>query len=368
MPRKKPTTIQIAIIINVVVLIGLIISGLWQQAANKEDVGVEAVEEKVVNIYSYRQPDLINPLLKKFTAETGIKTQVIFAKKGLLERIRIEGQAAPADIILTSDIGILHESADIAQVVLSPVLRARIPAPLRDGGNQWFGLSQRARIAFVSKARVADEALTYLELAQPRFRGRLCMRSGQHPYNIALFAAMLVHLGEADFRAWLAGIKNNLAQNPSGNDRAQVRNVYGGVCDIAIGNTYYMGKMLTNTKQPQQKRWADSVRLIFPAMPASTAREKKGKGGTHINISGMAMAKYAPHPKAALALMEYLVGNEAQQLYAQGNFEYPIVAGLAPAPLVASWGEMIPDTLAMADIAGSRKTASRIVDEINFNE
>ncbi len=341
-------------------------------AQNEGQINERQIEE-VVNIYSYRQPELIAPLLARFTASTGIKTQVIFAKKGLVERVRIEGARSPADIILTNDIGLTRSAADVAQAVIAPLLQARIAAPLRDPNHLWFGLSQRARVAFVSRQRVAQTALSYEELADPQWRGRICMRSGQHPYNVALFAAMLAHLGEAAFTTWLRGVKANLAFAPSGNDRTQVRAIYGGSCDIAIGNTYYMGKMLTNEKNPEQKQWAQAVRLVFLTMPSKAGQEleqelEQKSGGTHVNISGMVMAKYAPHPKRARALMTFLVSDEAQALYAALNFEYPIVPHIAPSPLVASWGNFTPDFLPMRTIAAKRKDAARLVDEVGFND
>ncbi|MBL6642326.1 MAG: extracellular solute-binding protein, partial [PS1 clade bacterium] len=176
--------------------------------------------------------------------------------------------------------------------------------------------------------------------------------------NIALFAAMLDHLGEGEFKHWLGGLKANLAGSPSGNDRAQVRKVYGGACDIAIGNTYYMGKMQTNEKKPEQQAWADAVRIVFPDMP---------RGGAHMNLSGMAMAKHAPNRANAEKLMAFLVSEEAQKIYAEVNFEYPIRADIEPSARVKSWGAFTPDTLALDRIAALRARASEIVDEVSFN-
>ncbi len=237
-------------------------------------------------------------------------------KKGLIERIATEGARSPADIILTVDIGRLHAAREIAQSRIIAAFKSAI-FRLRHAGqdNKWFGLTWRARIAYAAKDRVAENSLAFADLVDPAYRGRICLRSGQHPYNVALFAAMLDHMGEAKFKNWLTGLKANLAAKPSGNDRAQVRKVYGGACDIAIGNTYYMGKMQTNDKKPEQKDWANSVRLIFPTMP---------NGGAHMNVSGMAMAKYAPNRANAQKLMEFLVSREAQEIYAEVNFEYPI--------------------------------------------
>ncbi len=314
---------------------------------------------KVVNVYSYRQPFLVEPLFQKFTAETGIEVKVIFAKKGLIERVKAEGKRSPADIILTVDIGRLQAARDIAQAVNAPVLQKHIPANARGADNKWFGLTWRARIAYASKQRVTESGLSFADLAEPQYRGRICLRSGQHPYNIALFAALIDHMGEAEFKNWLSGLKANLSAKPSGNDRAQVRKIYAGTCDIAIGNTYYMGKMQTNEKQPEQQKWAETVRIIFPDMP---------RGGAHMNVSGMAMAQYAPNRANALKLMQFLVSEEAQKIYADVNFEYPIRQDIAASPQVKSWGDFTADKLSLDRIATLRKRASEIVDEVRFND
>ena len=311
-----------------------------------------------VNVYSYRQPFLVEPLFAAFSEKTGIEVKVIFAKKGLIERVKAEGSRSPADLILTVDIGRLHAAREVAQAVTSPILRNAIPAPARGQDDKWFGLTWRARVAYASKTRIDAKALSFAELADEKWRNRICLRSGQHPYNIALFAALLDHMGEADFRSWLSGLKANLVAKPSGNDRAQVRRVYGGACDIAIGNTYYMGKMQTNEKNPEQKDWADAVTIIFPTMP---------RGGAHMNVSGMAMAKHAPNRANAQELMEFLVSKEAQKIYAQVNFEYPVRTDVAASPLVKSWGDFTADGIALDRIAVLRKRASEIVDEVNFN-
>lgn len=316
--------------------------------------------DQQVNVYSYRQPFLVEPLFDAFTAETGISVKVIFAKKGLIERIEAEASNSPADVVLTTDIANLSQAAEkIAQPVRSAILNQYIPATARSDDDLWFGLTWRARIAYVSKERVSQESLTYAELADEKWRGKICLRSGQHPYNNALFAAILAHLGEAEFRQWLLGLKANLTEKPSGNDRAQVRRVFGGVCDIAIGNTYYMGKMQTNEKNPEQKQWAASVRPVFPLMP---------NGGTHVNVSGMVMAKHAPNQQNAQKLMEFLVSAKAQKIYAEVNFEYPVRQDVAISPLVQSWGHLQADELPMDEIARLRQRASQIVDETGFNQ
>ena len=311
-----------------------------------------------VNIYSSRQPELIDPILQAFTAETGIVANVVFLKKGMLERLRAEGRRSPADVVLTTDIANLDAmvQAGLTQPVSSEVIEANIPAPYRDAAGEWFGLTSRARIIYASKDRVSEGEITsYEQLASPEWQGRICTRSGTHDYNIALTAAYLLQHSEADTEAWLAGIKSNLARAPQGNDRAQVKAIWAGECDIAIGNTYYMGKMLAD---PEQAEWANSVTLIFPTLNGL---------GTHINLSGMAMTASAPNPENALKLMAFLTGDMAQSLYAEANYEYPLNPDVAPSALVASWGDFTPDPTPLTDIAKLRGAALRLVERVDFD-
>ena len=236
-----------------------------------------AAEPGEVNVYSYRQPYLINPLLKEFTDETGIKVNVIYAEKGLIERIQAEGRNSPADLMLTVDVGNLTQATDagIAQPIQSPELDAAIPPAYRAADGLWIGLTRRARVVYASKERVKQDTITYEELADPKWRGKICIRSGQHVYNVALIASMIAAHGEAWTETWLKGVKANLARKPAGDDRLQVKGVYAGECDLAIGNTYYMGAMLKNDKEPEQKEWATRSTFCFPtpaiAAPMSTS-------------------------------------------------------------------------------------------------
>ncbi|MDH3194691.1 MAG: extracellular solute-binding protein, partial [Hyphomicrobiales bacterium] len=287
----------------------------------------------IVNIYSYRQPDLIQPMLDAFTAETGIETQVIFAEKGLEERIRAEGANSPADIILTVDISRLAAAKDIGvtQAVDDPAVTANIPPQYRDEEGHWFGLTMRSRVVFASRERVPQDTITYEELADPKWKGRICTRSGQHVYNIGLFASMVAHHGEAWTEDWLRGVKANLAVKPTGNDRAQAKAVHSGQCDIGLGNTYYVALMRTNEKEPEQKEWAKSIKVLFP---------NAGERGSHVNISGMALAANAPHRATAIKLMAFLASDAAQKLYAETNHEYPVKAGVPVSEMVASFGQL----------------------------
>lgn len=314
---------------------------------------------KEVNVYSYRQPFLIEPLFNKFTEQSGIKVNVVFAKKGLAERLVREGQNSPADLVFTVDIGRLSEvvQKDVVQSVSSDVLSQNIPAQYRDPEGKWFGLTTRTRSIYASKERVnLDDIQTYEDLADPKWKGKICTRSGKHPYNLALIASMISHHGEAETTEWLKGVKANLARKPQGNDRAQVKAIKEGVCDLSLGNNYYYGKMLNNE---EQVAWANAVYLTFP---------NQGDRGTHVNISGMALTKSAPNKENAIKLMEFLTEEVAQTMYSTDNFEYPVNTSVAPSKLLQSWGSFKSDTLSLSDIAKNRKLAAQLVDKVGFDE
>ena len=314
-----------------------------------------------VNIYSYRQPDLIKPLLDEFTKETGITTNVLFLDKGLVERIQAEGANSPADVILTVDISRLTEAKDggVTQPVQNDTINKDIPAQYRDPAGEWFGLTTRGRVVYASKERVPETAITYEELAEPKWKGRICIRDGQHSYNIGLFASMVAHHGAEYTEKWLTGLKNNLARKPDGNDRSQAKAIMAGECDISLGNTYYVGLMMTNEKDPEEKEWAAATKVLFP-----NAADR----GTHVNISGMALAKHAPNKDNAIKLMEFLSSGKAQEIYAEQVFEYPVLPGAKVSDVVASFGEIRPDALPLVDIAANRKTASELVDKVGLND
>ncbi len=311
-----------------------------------------------VNIYSHRQPELVQPLFDAFTKETGITINVAFVDKGMVERLVAEGSRSPADLVMTVDIARLMQVVDagVTQAVSSPVLDGAIPAEFRDPEGHWFGLTSRARVVYAARDRVADgEVTSYEDLADPKWQGRICTRQGTNDYNVALTAAYLAHHGEAETRAWLIALKANLARKPEGGDRDQVKAIWAGQCDISLGNTYYMGEMLAD---PEQTEWADAVRIVFPYFEG---------GGTHMNISGVAMTAAAPHRDAALKLMEFLVSDTAQEIYAETNHEFPIKPGVARSDLVASWGDFTPDSLPLGEIAQLRPAALKLIQEVNFD-
>jgi len=309
-----------------------------------------------VNVYSYRQPFLVEPLFNKFTEQTGIKVNVVFAKKGMAARLAREGELSPADVLLTTDISRLIELHDksLLQAVDSDKLAQAIPDQFRANDDTWFALTTRVRNIYSAK-RLGNVELNYEDLADPKYKGRVCTRSGKHAYNVALVSSMIAEHGEAKTLEWLEGVKANLARKPQGNDRGQVQAIHQNLCDLAIGNSYYFGKMQTNK---DQKVWAEAVNINFP---------NQDNRGAHVNISGIAMAKYAPHVDQAKALMEFLVSEQAQQMYAETNMEYPVRDGVKRSERVASWGDFKADNLALETIAKHRKTALKLIDQAKFD-
>lgn len=324
-------------------------------------ITASAFAEGVVNVYSYRQPQLVEPLFKAFTAKTGVDVKMVFAEKGLIERLEQEGTLSPADVLMSADVGRLVEAAEkgLAQPVASDSIKAAVPVSLRARDDQWFGLTMRARVVYASRDRVKQEAISYEELADPKWKGKICSRPFDHPYNLGLTAAMIAKIGETATKVWLEGLKANFAVKPNGNDRAQAKSVFAGECDLAIANTYYMGLMQTNEKEPEQKDWAKASKILFPASDAM---------GTHVNISGMLLTKNAPNKDNGVKLMEFLASDEAQSLYAAANFEYPVSATVKPSETVAAWGTLIPDSLNVADIAKNQRRAAELIAEVGMND
>lgn len=313
-----------------------------------------------VNVYSYREPGLIQPLLDSFAEQTGIKANVLFAGDGLIERVEAEGELSPVDVILTVDIGNLASAKDkgVSQPIGTAALE-RVPAEYRDPEGNWVALSLRARVFYASKDRVTETALSYEDIAGPAWKGRLCTRPGDHVYNIGLVANRIAVWGLDKTRDWLGKVRDNLAFPPNGNDRAQVKSILEGTCDLAIGNTYYMGLMLNNEAEPEQKDWATAARIVYPDAEGA---------GTQVNVSGAILAKYAPNKDNGEKLIEFLLSDDAQQIYANGNYEYPVVPGVNPPELVMSWGTLNPDKTPLTEVAAHRAEAAALVDELKFNE
>jgi iron(III) transport system substrate-binding protein len=320
-----------------------------------------AVQAAEVNLYTTREPALVKPLLDRFTAQTGTTVNTVFVQGGLAERLAAEGARSPADIAMVVDVGNLMELVDrnLSQPVESAALSAAVPAGLRAPDGRWFALSTRARAIYASRERIseADAAkLTYEDLADPRFKGRVCIRSGQHPYNTALFSFLLVKHGEAWLRDYLTALKNNLARRAAGGDREVARDILAGLCDVGVANTYYVGLMLSGRGGEEQRRWGGAIRTVLPA------------SGAMVNLSGAVVARHAPNRAEAVKLLEFLVSPEAQKLYAEANFEYPVRPDAALDPIVASFGRLVVGDVPLPEIAAQRVRASRIVDEVGFDQ
>lgn len=329
--------------------VALLVAGLAVDARAAEDL----------NIYSHRQPFLIQPFIDAYTAETGVKVNIVYASRGLAQRLQAEGARSPADVILTVDIARLHVYADkdLLSPVTSPILDANVPAHLRDPGGRWFAFSKRARVIAVSKqAKDALRIARYEGLADPEWRGRICSRPGSHVYNRALVASVIEANGLEAAETWAKGLVANLARRPQGNDRAQVKAVYEGVCDIAIINNYYFGNLL-NSDKPEQRAWADAVQLIFP---------NQGDRGAHVNISGGGVAKHSDNKAEAVRFLEFLTAKAAQDLYGQINFEYPVNPNVETSDELKSWGTFTEDQTPIARIAELAPEAQKVIDRARW--
>ncbi|MGI2034469.1 Fe(3+) ABC transporter substrate-binding protein [Rhizobium panacihumi] len=312
-----------------------------------------------INVYTTREPALIAPLIEAYTKSTGTKVNTVFMKDGLAERVASEGASSPADILMMVDAGNLVDLSEkgVTQAVDSSVLTSSIPAELRDGKGHWFGLSYRARVLYAAKD-LDLASFNYEDLADPKWKGKVCIRSGQHPYNTALFADYIAHYGAEETEKWLSGVKANLARKAAGGDRDVAKDILGGICDIGIANTYYVGLMKAGKGGEEQVKWADAIKVILPTFK---------DGGTQVNVSGAAVAKNAPNKAEAVKFLEYLVSDEAQKIYAEANYEYPVKAGAGIDPIIASFGELKVDNKPLSEIVSHRKQASELVDKVGFD-
>ena len=313
-----------------------------------------------LNIYSHRQPFLINPFIHAYEKQTGVKVNVVYAKKGLAQRLQAEGRRSPADVVLTVDIARLYVYADkdLLASIDSAVLRKNVPAHLRDPQNRWFAFSKRARVIVASKAaKDASRIARYEDLAAPEWKGRICVRPGSHVYNRALIASFIEASGEKGAEAWARGVVANLARRPQGNDRAQVKAIFEGVCDLSIINNYYFGK-LEHSGVPEHRKWAKAVRLIFP--------NQDGRG-THVNISGGGVTKHSRHKDRAVGFLEFLTSETAQKLYGSVNFEYPVNPAIEPSAELKSWGgDFKEDRIPIARIAELAPRAQLVIDRAGW--
>ena len=309
-----------------------------------------------VNVYSHRHYDTDKKLFKMFEEKTGIKVNVVKAKaSALIKRIESEGSKSPADVLITVDAGRLYQAKEkgILQAVESDYLNKNIPAQLRDKDNQWFALTKRARVALYRiGSGMENELSTYEDLANPKFKGQIMVRSSNNIYNQSLMAAMIAHHGKEYAVNWAKGVVANMAKPPKGNDRYQVKAVANNIGSVAIANTYYVGKMVNN-KDLSQRESVKKVKVFFP---------KFEKGGTHINVSGAGVAKYAPNKANAVKFIEFLASKDAQKLFAQANYEYPVLAGVESSDLVKSWGTFTEDNVSINTLGENNKEAVKAFD------
>lgn len=339
-------------------LVGLLAVTLLFSCRNSENDPDENTQE--VNVYTHRHYESDQELFSQFEEETGIQVNVINANADeLIQKMSMEGAQSPADVLITVDAGRLEraKSSDLLQPVSSEVLLETIPSHLRDPDDHWFGLTKRARVIAYAEDRVDSEDLsTYEDLAADKWDDRLLIRSSGNIYNQSLMASMIVHNGEDKAREWARDVAGNMARSPKGGDRDQIKAVVAGEGDLAVVNSYYMGKML-NSDNPEEVRTAEEVGLFFP--------NQQGRG-THINVSGAGVAKHAPNKENAVRFIEFLISEEAQKVFAHSNYEYPVNEAVEPAALLQDWGAFKEDTLQLSKLGENNKKAVMLFDEANW--
>ncbi len=327
--------------------------------------GGQEEEANVVHVYSHRHYDTDQALFDRFEELTGIEVQVVEAGADeLIQRLAAEGENTPADLLITVDAGRLYQAAeqDLLQSIESETVDSLLPEHLRDPDGEWYALTIRARIIAYHQER-ADRSMlsTYEALTGDEFEGSIAIRSSSNIYNISLLSSIIANLGEDAALDWAQSMTRSFARAPQGNDRDQLRAVAGGEADFAVVNTYYVGRMLTST-DPAEVEVARRVGVFFPNQPGSGGSER----GTHINISGAGVTRHADNVDGAVQLLEFLLGDEAQGLFARANYEYPVRDGIALAPEVAAWGEFVADTLSLEALGANARRATMIFDEVGW--
>ncbi len=317
-------------------------------------------EDQVVNVYTHRHYESDQELFRMFEEETGIKVQVINSNADeLIQKMSMEGEQSPADVLITVDAGRLTRAKDqgLLQSINSGILEKSVPSHLKDEDNHWFGLTKRARIIAYVKDRVKPEELsTYEDLATNKWNDRILIRSSENIYNQSLLASIIAHDGEEEAKSWAQGIVENMGRTPRGGDRDQVKAIVAGEGDVAVVNSYYVGNML-NSSDPEEVATAEKIGIFFP--------NQDGRG-THINVSGAGVAKYAPNKENAIRFIEFLVSEEAQKIFANSNYEYPVLGGLEPAATLKEWGDFKEDTLNLTVLGDNNKQAVLIFDEAGW--
>ena len=313
----------------------------------------------VLNLYSSRHYQTDEALYAGFTQQTGVRINRIEASEdALIARIRSEGERSPADVLITVDAGRLWraEQMGLFQPVKSATLESRVPASFREPGGHWFGFSMRARVIAYAKAKVkAGEVPTYESLAEPQWKGRICVRSSSNIYNLSLMGALIEQLGEAQAEGWAKAVRANLAREPKGGDTDQLKAVAAGECDVAISNHYYYARLARSAK-PEDRAVADQVGIVFP--------NQAGRG-THVNVSGAGVLKHAPNREAAVKFLEYLASDAAQRHFADGNNEWPVVASVrVNNPALAALGAFKYDPLNVAVLGRNQPAAQKLYDRV----
>ena len=323
-----------------------------------------ASAQDVLNLYSARHYSTDEALYNNFTKATGIKINRVDADDaGILARLKAEGAASPADVILLVDAARLYkgEVDGLFKPIKSTTLENAIPAQYRGvagaEGTTWFGFSTRARVVLYDKIKVKREDVdTYEELADPKNKGKVCLRSGSHPYNLSLFGAVAEHLGDQQAEAWLKGIVANLARDPKGGDTDQIKALVAGEGDIAVSNTYYFARMLSGDDDALKQKLAQ-CKVFFP---------NQGTRGTHVNVSGAGVAKYSPNKDNAIKFLEFMISPEAQAIFAGANFEYPVRDGAEQAAVIASWGDFKEDEINVVELGRNNAEAVMLMDRAGW--
>lgn len=320
-----------------------------------------AAQDKVLNLYTARHYQTDEALYNGFTKSTGIKiNRIEGGEDALFERIKNEGARSPADVFITVDIGRIWKAdqAGLFAPVKSAVLEKRIPAALRDPQGKYFGFSTRARVIAYDKSEIkAGEIRNYEDLAAPKWKDSICIRSSTHPYNLSLMASLVAHLGEARTEAWVKGLKANLARDPKGGDTDQLKAAAAGECKIAVANSYYVARLMRSTK-PEEKAAMGKLAVVFP---------NQDNRGTHVNISGGGVLRHAPHRDAAIRFLEYLAGDDAQRYFADGNNEWPAVRGIkTDNPALKTFGNFKADAINVSALGRNQATAQKIADRSGF--
>lgn len=342
----------------------LLVAGFFAACNNNSESQAEGSGETAgageVNIYTHRHYESDQQLFEDFTEQTGIKVNVINASADeLMQRMELEGENSPADVLITVDAGRLYRAKEkgLLQPVTSETLTTNIPARFRDKDNQWYGLTYRARVLAYDKNKVDPARLsTYEDLAEPEWKGQVLVRSSDNIYNQSLMASLIAAHGQEEAKALAEGVVNNMARTPKGGDRDQVKAIASGQGTVAVVNTYYVGKMLSSD-DPDERKAGEGVAILFP--------NQEGRG-THINVSGAGVGAHAPNKENAIKFIEFLSGDEAQQVFAQANYEYPVKEGTEWAPLLKSWGEFKTDSLDFSKLGELNNQAVMIFDQAGW--